>query len=215
MKHKRPVRGNCWVITIIYSLHFNFEHYFFNNKGAGIISEPGEERALGHEGSGGSACARPRDGASRVPGRTGEPRGAGRAPVPAGGLEGRGRSAARGEARCLTVGIRVGEVQARGCRRCGARQEADAGCCVPEDGRASPCLPAVPSRGDVGRPRARRPRCLAWRGVRSPVLARLCLPPPARPRSGYSPSLCLGSPTRARTLRTALRSAGESIAAAR
>lgn len=47
MKHKRPVRGNCWVITIIYSLHFNFERYFFNNKGAGIISEPGERRELG------------------------------------------------------------------------------------------------------------------------------------------------------------------------
>lgn len=56
---------------------------------------------------------------------------------------------------------------------------------------------------------------LVWRGIRSPVLARLCHPPPARPRSGYSPSLCLGSPTRARTLRSALRSAGESIAATR
>lgn len=50
-KHKRPVRGNCWVITIIYSLHFNFESYFFNDKGAGIISEPGEGRELGPPGA--------------------------------------------------------------------------------------------------------------------------------------------------------------------
>lgn len=51
MKHKRPVRGNCWVITIIYSLHFNFERYFFNNKGAGIISKPGEGRERGPPGA--------------------------------------------------------------------------------------------------------------------------------------------------------------------
>lgn len=51
MKHKRPIRGNCWVITIIYSLHFNFERYFFNNKGAGIISKPGEGRELGPPGA--------------------------------------------------------------------------------------------------------------------------------------------------------------------
>lgn len=51
MKHKRPVRGNCWVITIIYSLHFNFERYFLNNKGAGIISKPGEGRELGPQGA--------------------------------------------------------------------------------------------------------------------------------------------------------------------
>lgn len=44
MAHKRPVRGKRWVITIIYSPHFNFEHYFFNNEGAGVISERGEER---------------------------------------------------------------------------------------------------------------------------------------------------------------------------
>lgn len=47
MEYKRPVRGNCWVITIICCLHFNFEYYFFNNKGAGIVSEPGERRELG------------------------------------------------------------------------------------------------------------------------------------------------------------------------
>lgn len=47
MEYKRPVRRNCWVITIICCLHFNFEYYFFNNKGAGIVSEPGERRELG------------------------------------------------------------------------------------------------------------------------------------------------------------------------
>lgn len=47
MEYKKPVRRNCWVITIICCLHFNFEYYFFNNKGAGIVSEPGERRELG------------------------------------------------------------------------------------------------------------------------------------------------------------------------
>lgn len=47
MEYKRPVRRNCWVITIICCLHFNFEYYFFNNKRAGIVSEPGERRELG------------------------------------------------------------------------------------------------------------------------------------------------------------------------
>lgn len=176
MKHKRPVRGNCWVITIIYSLHFNFEHYFFNNKGAGIISEPGEGRALGPEGSGGSACARPRVGASGIPGRTGEPRGAGRAPVPASGLQGRGHSTETGEARCLTVGRRVGELQAR---RSGAWQEADAGAAHPRTGERRPACPVSPPVGTwAGRLRAVP---AAWLGLarHQEPGARPALPPTA------------------------------------
>lgn len=49
---------------------------------------------------------------------------------------------------------------------------------------------------DVGSLPAHRPHCFPWHGVRSPALAQLCHPPALRPWRSYSPSLCLGSPTR-------------------
>lgn len=49
---------------------------------------------------------------------------------------------------------------------------------------------------DVGSLPAHRPHCFPWHSVRSPAPAQLCHPPAPRPWRSYSPSLCLGSPTR-------------------
>lgn len=85
-------------------------------------------------------------------------------------------------------------------------------CHLPKEGRASPttvarahqagCLRDGPSAnaagacGDVGLSPVRRPRCFPWCSVWSPALARLCHPQAPQPWRSYSPSLCLGSPTR-------------------